>query len=279
MIKTLGVQCYSVRTEMKQDTFSAIDKLKDIGFDALEPMILPMDAPCVLPPVAWAMDNLAENAAYVRSKGMEIPSAHIMADLKRFCLPPIEMAEALKKIHQIVGTKYFVFSIMFQTAEDAKAEGEYLCQVQRQIKADGLQVLYHNHAQELDMVEIGGKTMTALEYFLRFAGEDILLELDIGWAGFAGDDLAYVKKFADRIAILHLKDFTEEAVNHQYHLDTIPTEAFVAIGDGAIHTKQIIGFAEDMPRFSGIAIIDQDHAATDILQELERGYQFVKQLD
>lgn len=279
MIKTLGVQCYSVRTEMKQDTFSAIDKLKDIGFDALEPMILPVAAPCELPPVVWTMDKLIENAAYVQAKDMTIPSVHIIADLKQVFLPPEEMADVLKKIYHIAGTKYFVFSIMFHTSEDARAEGEYLCQVQRLVSGDRLQVLYHNHAQELDMVEIGGKTMTALEYFLRFAGEDVLLELDIGWAGFAGDDLAYVKEFADRIAILHLKDFTEEAVNHQYHRDAIPTEAFVAIGDGAIHTKQIIGFAEDMPRFSGIAIIDQDHAATDILQELERGYQFVKQLD
>lgn len=275
MKTTIGVQGYSVRTLLTKDETGTFQALKKIGFDFYEAMILPMSAPRELPKLVWDMDNLEEKAERMSSLGMEVPSAHIAADLKNIYLPAEEMANSLRRIHEVLGTNYFVFSIMFSTAEDAEAEGKYLYRVQKLVKEDGLQVLYHNHDMEFTPVCVDGKEMTALEYFFRFAGEDVLLELDIGWAGFAGDDLKIAKQYADRVAVLHLKDFTAAAVNRENRAEPAAEHMFTPIGSGAIHTAEIMALMEGMPHYGGLAVIDQDHANTDILDELRQGYAYL----
>lgn len=99
---------------------------------------------------------------------------------------------------------------------------------------------------------------------------------EIGWAGIAGDEQQTVKYYADRIAMLHLKDFYPDYRNGQYTRKNMPTEAFAAIGEGGIATKEILAIRETYPNFSGNIIIDQDKTTGDMLKALETGHRNIR---
>ena len=278
MKTTIGLQGYSVRDLLDADEKGTIKKLKQLGFEAYEALILPRNAQFSYPAMIWSMDNLEEKAVMVLEAGFSIPSTHIIADLENDYISADAMAAALRKIHEAAGTKYFVFSILFRTAEDAKAEGEYLRAVQSLVKSDGLQILYHNHDVEFETICVDGEELTAMDYFLRFAGDDVLLELDIGWAGYIADEVQTVQKYQDRIGVLHLKDFSATALRCGIDRDQLSDDAFTPIGFGGIRTAEIMKMAETMPNYRSLAIIDQDRSTTPILGELEMGYHFLENL-
>ena len=51
----------------------------------------------------------------------------------------------------------------------------------------------------------------------------------------------------------------------------MPVEAFAPIGEGAIHTKEVLALIDELPRFAGTVIIDQDKYSGDMLTALEKG--------
>lgn len=275
MKNTIGVQSYSVRKELQENFLPTLEALRKIGFTVYEPMLLPIELSVALPPLIWTMDDLASKVACLQSADFTVPSAHIIAQIEQDAFAPVQMAQALMKVHDCLGTTHFVFGGMFETAADAKAWGEYLHALQDLLKLHGLQVLYHNHDVEFSAICVDGISMTAMDYFLSFAGKDVLLELDIGWARFAADDVSLAQKYADRIAILHMKDFIPQVLNHSYTRDELPAAAFTPIGGGAVRTKEVLQLAASMPRFTGLSIIDQDQSATPILEELQTGYRFL----
>jgi sugar phosphate isomerase/epimerase len=264
-----------MRKQLQENFLPTLEVLRKIGFTVYEPMILPIKMPVMLPPLIWTMDDLASQAACLQAVGFAVPSAHIIAKIEQSSFIPTEMAQTLKQIHVRLGITHFVFGGMFETTADAKVWGEYLHTLQDLLKIHGLQVLYHNHDVEFSTICVDGISMTAMDYFLSFAGKDVLLELDIGWARFAVDDVSLAQKYADRIAILHMKDFIPQVLNHSCTRDELPAAAFTPIGVGAVRTKEVLHLTESMPCFIGLSIIDQDQSATPTLEELQTGYRFL----
>jgi sugar phosphate isomerase/epimerase len=72
---------------------------------------------------------------------------------------------------------------------------------------EGLALDYHNHSQEFTDLDGG----PALDRLLAEA-DGVGVELDLGWAGAAGyDPLAVLERYADRIDVVHLKDYDAAA--------------------------------------------------------------------
>jgi len=74
----------------------------------------------------------------------------------------------------------------------------------RAARAEGLRLVYHNHAW--DHVPLDG--LTPLELIAnRFAPGEVDFEIDLGWAAVAGvDPLALIEGLGPRVLALHLKD-------------------------------------------------------------------------
>ncbi|WP_231751484.1 sugar phosphate isomerase/epimerase [Halogeometricum sp. CBA1124] len=88
---------------------------------------------------------------------------------------------------------------------------------------------YHNHDQEFADLD-GEPALTRL----MEATEDVSFELDLGWVGAAGyDPLSYLDDHADRIRLVHLKDYHAEAGE--------PAE----VGEGDIDVEETVSAVRD----------------------------------
>ena len=97
------------------------------------------------------------------------------------------------------------------------------------------------------------------------------LELDVGWAKFAGASVVgLMKKYRDRIELLHFKDIREDACPENR------STCFTAVGEGSIPLKDILKEAKNCPIAEHGIIIDQDDSPTDILDDIKRGVEHIR---
>ena len=82
----------------------------------------------------------------------------------------------------------------------------------------GITFAYHNHEFEFE-VEMDGKYALDVLYE-KVAPEYLQVEMDIGWVQYAGvEPLSYIAKYADRLPLLHLKDYRAGKKGEQ--IDTV----------------------------------------------------------
>lgn len=76
-----------------------------------------------------------------------------------------------------------------------------------QLRDAGVQFGWHNHDFELDATLQGDVPLD----IIADAAPDMMLELDLGWVRAAGHDpVAWIAKYADKIAAVHIKDIAPD---------------------------------------------------------------------
>lgn len=119
----------------------------------------------------------------------------------------------------------------------------------KKIEEAGLKLAYHNHYMEF--VDLGG-----------FNAMDVLYEktnwnftLDTGWVDYAGADaVATIKKYADRLQYVHIKDFRAPKEEGELHVNRI-----VPIYYGATPMDDIMQALNDVGTVK-VAYVEQDNA-------------------
>ena len=184
----IGIQLYTVRAPLKQDFKGVLRDLAKLGCDAVE----------------FAFDfggmEPAELAAFVRSVGLSVCGIHAsLEEWTRADAPVFDYAEAL-------GCRYVTASLpgpfTAGRVEDEVIPG--LLRASGQAAERGRCFTYHNHAEEF--ARIGEKHALDL-IFDRTAAGGVKCELDVYWIRRGGEDpVAYIRRYADRLPQLHLKD-------------------------------------------------------------------------
>ena len=267
---TVGVQLFGFAKLLKKDPEKTLRQIRQIGYEAIEPVISLPDVEQLWNYAPWTLQTLKQDFALAKELGFQVPSAHINTGL--FGKTPHKIIEGIRQIHQETGIGVFVFSGMFSTPAGAKRWGPLLGAVAAGVQALGCRVLYHNH--DCEFSSPSGKRV--LDIFLEHAGQLVGLQLDIGWAGIGWEELAAVAHYKDRIVEIHCKDFVSGARGRS--LMTMPTHFFTAIGDGCIRTRQALSMIPELTQFNGVIIIDQDHSANGILADAQKGLQNVKEM-
>ena len=201
--KKIGIQLYSVMSAMNADPKGSIDKLADMGYNVFElvqwggnPKVFGMEA--------------AEFKAYCDSKGISVVSTH--SSLQEDPAKEAEVMENWRKLFAVqkaVGGKYFVipsYRVNYTEAE-VKKMADYFNRVGKIAKEEfGLMLGYHNHSQEYKTLEGTDKVMW--EYLVENTDPNyVFFELDVYWCTMGEKDpVEYLKKYADRIKMLHIKD-------------------------------------------------------------------------
>lgn len=270
----IAVQGFGLKNEFEKDLVGTIRKIHEIGFDGIEPLILFQDEQKKMPKNVWARDTQKIAFATMKELGMSIPSAHIGVGFGPFTMPAGMIIKGVLEAHETYGIDTFVMTAPFGSAPVAKQWARLTKTVSDEVVPHGCRILYHNHDDEYHTVRGGG---TAMDLFLKKTSPNVLLQIDIGWAGMAGDEYELVKRYGDKLYTLHLKDFYGQ-YRGNYTRKNMPDEAFAPIGDGAIRTKEIIGLAKTLPNFSGTYIIDQDKSTRDMLGDLKTGYENVREM-
>jgi sugar phosphate isomerase/epimerase len=249
--KQVGLEIYTVRDLTDKDYEGTLAKVAEIGYKEIE--------------AATNYANLAPKQfrAMLDRLGLTMPSTHVGASAG----PDLE-----KQLEgfQIMGIRYTEIRAArgagggqgpAQTEESVKRSADQINQNGKIAKKFGMKMLIHNHTQEFQPIE-GGKM---LPYDVLLAGTDpalVAMQLDIGWASVAGQDiLDMFKKHPGRFELWHVKDARGiKNMNAQMSQGERQRSAMlVPVGLGEVGYKPIFAAAE----LAGLKhyCIEQDNAA------------------
>ena len=193
----VGVQLYSVRTDLEADMFGTLKKIREMGYAGVE--------------------------FYGEYYG------HSVTEVKRWCtelglipfsnhVPFDQMINDVDKViaeNTILGVQYIVFPYMDEASrpgidpEQFKATVAKLGEVGAKVREAGFQLLYHNHDFEFATLPDG-----TVGYDYIFSNNDrinLQNEIDVCWADYAGFNPAeLLAKYAGNIPVVHMKDYKLE---------------------------------------------------------------------
>jgi sugar phosphate isomerase/epimerase len=190
----VAVQLYSVRDAMEKDFFGVLKQVKAMGYSGVEF-------------AGYYGHSAAEISKVLKELSLTAVSAHV-AFVKQ-----MEDIQANIAFHKELGVKYITIPYL---DEQRRPGGPEWPETVKQIRklgeacsAAGLQLLYHNH--DFEFVKIGG--MYGLDLLYQTVPMPYLAtELDTCWVRVAGvDPCAYLRKYAGRSPVVHLKDFVAGA--------------------------------------------------------------------
>lgn len=139
-------------------------------------------------------------------------------------------------------------------------------------KASGLRFAYHNHSAEfLDYDGVG-----AFGELARLTDPTLVaFELDVGWIAAAGyDPAAILAKYADRVALLHVKDIATTVRTQGRIADDLGT---TPIGAGTIDWVPTFAAADAAP-IEAWFVEQEPPFARDPLTDLRRSLAYLKRL-
>lgn len=246
----IGLQMYTLRDETAQDFRGTLRKVAELGYEGVE--------------FAGYGDIPAEEMKTLLDElGLKAIGSHVGLHLLR--------ADLQKEIDYLktIGAKYmmcpFVAEEDRKNAEDWKELFSFLQEVGTEARKQGLIFGYHNHAFEFE-AEVDGQFVFDAMYSAT-TPEAVQVEMDVCWVQFAGQDpLAYIPKYAGRLPLLHLKDFSKDAEGNMKTLE---------LSQGSVNLPGVIQAASDAG--TEWLIVEQDVCQNPPLQSVENSMNWVKQ--
>ena len=260
----IGINTFGLAKHIQADQRKTIQRLAEIGFSLVEPLLASLDRQGDYPKVVLSRETLLPFLEDCANYGITAQTAHVFADT---AVPLERTVEYLAWVHLNSSIDHFILSSSMASVRQAEQQAAYMSDLAELLSKEGCHLLYHNHARELRVLSNG---QTALDRFFAVCSPKVLLQLDVGWAGIAGDEEKTAAKFSQRIASLHFKDFVAET-RSLYTEETMPTERFAAVGSGDIHSAEVLAMRDSFPQFGGTLIIDQDHSNGDIFEDVAAG--------
>lgn len=195
-----ALQLYSVREEMKQDFKATLQKVKEMGYEGVE--------------FAGLFGHSAKEVKEMcKELGLVPVSAHV------------PYAELLKgdetfQTYAEIGCRFIVIPwVGGECHAGGEKNEEFIAHVKwfgELANKYGMRLCYHNHDFEFEKFEGAYK----LDLLYKAVSGDLLeTQLDTCWVNVGGVNPAeYIRKYADRVTIVHLKDFVGAKSENMYGL-------------------------------------------------------------
>ena len=268
MALPVAVQLYTLREEMKVDMRATLEKVKALGYEGVE--------------FAGLFGKTGEE---VRDMCQEIGLVPLSAHV-----PYVDMVEdiTILETYKTIGCKYVVVPYLkeeHRPGTDAFAEViENIKKIGAAANELGLTLLYHNH--DFEFIKLDGKY--ALDILYEEVNATLLqTELDTCWVNVGGEVPAdYIKKYAGRCPIVHLKDFYGEKSEDMYELIGLEATApkrpgnfeFRPVGSGVQDFPAILKASEE----SGATwvVVEQDKATMGLtpIESVEKSREYLRTL-
>jgi len=188
-IPKIGVQLYTVRTELEKDFEGTLARIAQIGYKEVEF-------------AGYFNHTPAQVRAVLAKNGLTSPSAHI----DYASLAPDKLPAAIDAARTI-GHKFLVNPWLDETMRKQpnvwKTVAETYNRAGALCRKAGIQFAYHNH--NFEFVAVDGR----LPYDLLLESCDprlVQMEMDLCWITAAGrDPLEYFRKYPGRFSMVHVK--------------------------------------------------------------------------
>lgn len=223
--RPIGLELYSVRTELGRDLPGTLRAVAKMGYEVVE---------FYAPYFDWSFPYAKEVRAQLDDLGMRCYSTHNHMG----SFTGSTMAKAIE-LSQILGVRQVV---MASAGNPKGVDGwkqlcEQLTAAVEAMKPHGLTAGFHNHQTEWSKLENGQRIMDVIA---ANTPREFVLQLDVGTCMEAGQDpVAWVKANPGRIKCLHLKDWApgDRAQEKGYR---------VLFGEGVSPWKDLIAAAESV---------------------------------
>lgn len=201
MSKPIAIQVYSLRNEASADLEGVLKALSEYGYNGIE--------------FAGLYGNKPEAVRELCEKyGLTPISAHVTYD---------EMLNSFDTVfadYATIGCKFMVIpSLPRNRIPGGDRFGETAENIKRfaaKAAEYGIRILYHNHDFEFD--KVGNCYKFDLLYSALPAGV-LDTEIDVCWVNVGGENpVDYLKKYAGRAPVVHIKDFFGERSEDMYDL-------------------------------------------------------------
>jgi len=264
--KPLAVNLFSVRRQLIEDFEGTHERLADMGYVGIEPMIfgpiplefLPEDMRIPTPPAE-------QYRALLDRVGLETASLH--APLPENRGPEEQSADYVLDFAEALGTDQLVLSsfMALPEAANAHADSAILAEAIERFgvaadlaEARGIALGFHNHHLEWE-VDLDGRF--AWDLFWEKVDPRVRAEVDVYWAQTADQDpVAVLEKLGARAKRVHLKDGP-----------CVLGEPQVAIGQGRVDIEACAAAAVH----ADWHIVELDECATDMFEALEKSARYL----
>lgn len=186
----IALQLYSVRDELEKDFVGTLKKVKALGYDGVEFAGLyghkPLDVKEILKDVDLSAVSAHVPFIELIANPQKVISEYVEIGCKYIAIPYLtpEYRPGAEKFNEVI--------------EGAKIIG-------KAAKDFGVTLLYHNHDFEFEKID----GQYALDILYKNVSSELLqTEIDTCWVNVAGENpSAYIRKYAGRSPVVHLKDF------------------------------------------------------------------------
>ena len=220
----IGLELYSVRTELSRDLPKTIQTVAKMGYEVVE---------FYAPYVGWTLPYAKEVRALLEDNGLRCYSTHNPVDS---LMPGPTMAKAIE-LNQILGTRHIIIASAPAEGNGVEAWKKLCNQLTTavdQLKPHGLSAGFHNHQTE--WAKLDGETRV-MDFLAANTPKEFVLQLDVGTCMEAGADaVAWIKANPGRIKIVHLKDWAPGTGDDKGYR--------VLFGEGTTPWKEIIAALE-----------------------------------
>lgn len=251
-MKTLpvGLQLYTVRTEMQKSVPETLAAVKAMGYDYVEPAGL-------------FGYSYADFRAELDKAGLKAICAHV---------PLVELAgdtAAVVDGYKVIGCECLAVPYLGEGQRPGDPDFDDVLATINKIgeicASKGVVLVYHNHDFEFTRLPDG---RYGLDYMYETVSKDHLqTELDCCWVSVGGEDPAtYIRKYAGRCPVVHLKDYEGSKSEGMYELIGIEKKAtanpntfkFRPVGSGKLDWKGILEAAAESG--AKYVIVEQDQS-------------------
>lgn len=192
----VGIEMYSVRTEMAKDIFTPVRTVAKMGYECVE---------FYGPYIGWTMDQLKEMRKLLDDLNVKCLSTHNGPN--NFL--PENMPKTIEW-NQALGSKYIVMASAGKvepTVDGWKKVADVLTKADEIARKAGCFVGFHNHQMEWRPVE-GQKP---LEILAKNTPQSVVLQLDVGTCVETGNDpVAWIRSNPGRLKSIHCKEWSKD---------------------------------------------------------------------
>lgn len=224
----VGLQLYSVRTDLEKDFYGTLKAVREMGYAGVEFY------------GEYYGNDIVQVKRWCTELGLIPFSNHV---------PYQQMIDDIDKVikeNTILGVQYIVFPYMDEASRPGVDPEQFrktvatLGEVGAKVREAGFQLLYHNH--DFEFVDMGDGKLGYDEIFASNKPENLQNEIDVTWVSYGGQDpVEYIKKYNGRMPIVHAKDYKLEGTLTQppYALIGISTDNSMKCETGSFEYRPL----------------------------------------
>jgi sugar phosphate isomerase/epimerase len=241
--KYLGLQLYSLRDMVKDEGIQKVLQVASkLGYNNLEAASYGEGKFYDIAP--------AEFKKMVDDLGMKLISSHVSREITDNRSADMAWWNKAVEAHNIAGMKYMVMpssplnSRRGATIENLEQYCDYFNEIGKITATASIQFGYHNHDGEFKN-QINGKPVFDL-MLENTSPPHVFFQADVYWVKMGGyDPVDYMKKYPNRIKVLHIKDEKAIGVHNVVDFKAVYDQAYAnGIKDWFVEVEQYDGTPE-----------------------------------